>query len=124
MNSKLYAMVLALGFYSVGAQAQVINGCIASNGVLRISSSCSTKESPISWNQIGPQGPAGPMGPTGIQGIAGAVGPQGPVGPTGATGAAGVTGAQGPVGPMGPSDVFYTRGNVTDPVYIQLTGTH
>jgi hypothetical protein len=69
-------------------------------------------ETPVSWNQLGPQGPAGAQGPQGIQGVMGApgangaVGPAGPPGPkgdTGAVGAMGPAGADGAVGPAGPA---------------------
>ena len=52
-------------------------------------------ETPISWNQVGPQGPTGAQGATGPQGPTGA---QGATGPQGATGATGLTGPQGPTG--------------------------
>lgn len=55
--------------------AQTINGCVSTKtGALRISSTCSRSETPISWNVTGPQGPAGPAGATG------ATGPTGPAG--------------------------------------------
>ena len=58
---------------------------------------CRATETPLSWNQMGPQGPVGPAGAQGAQGPSGAPGPQGP------TGAAGPPGAQGPPGPQGPA---------------------
>ncbi len=51
----------------------VINGCYKSqNGQLRLidpaTDSCSPSETPITWNQTGPQGPPGPPGPQGPPG--------------------------------------------------------
>ena len=45
-------------------------------------STCSDKETPISWNQTGPTGPQGAQGPQGPKGATGAQGPQGPAGPS------------------------------------------
>lgn len=89
---------------SIPGPTGVINGCVSNNGVLRVidsSATCQQNETPISWNQIGPQGPAGPTGATGPQGAQGAQGPQGPAGSQGATGPAGPQGATGPQGPQG-----------------------
>ena len=50
------------------AQADTINGCVASNGNLRIllpGDTCRNNEFAISWNSAGAQGPAGPQGPAG-----------------------------------------------------------
>jgi hypothetical protein len=91
-----------------------IFGCYSKNGgALRVvdtatGGTCTTKETPLSWAQRGPQGPAGPQGAKGDAGAPGAAGPQGPKGDTGAAGAAGPqgpkgdTGAPGAVGPQGP----------------------
>jgi Collagen triple helix repeat (20 copies) len=75
----------------------VINGCYnKTGGALRVIdpavASCSNGESPLNWNQTGPQGPQGPKGDTGAQGAQGDVGAQGPQG---------VKGDQGPTGPTG-----------------------
>lgn len=55
-----------------------IRGCVNDKtGVLRVlqpDGTCSSKETPISWNERGVAGPEGPQGPTG---------PTGPVGPAG-----------------------------------------
>ena len=53
------AATLVLLFLSAAASAQVINGCIKSNGTLKIADTCSARETPISWNV---QGPPGDMG--------------------------------------------------------------
>jgi hypothetical protein len=78
---------------------------------------CLPHDTPLKWNQSGPDGapgatgPAGPQGPkgsTGPGGADGATGPAGPDGPKGDTGAAGpkgdtgAAGAQGPQGDSGP----------------------
>ena len=44
------ASTLALLFLGTAANAQVINGCIKSNGTLKIADTCSARETPISWN--------------------------------------------------------------------------
>lgn len=55
---------------------------------------CTSGETALNWNQTGPQGAKGPGGPKG---------PPGPAGPQGATGA---TGPQGPAGPPGGGTPF------------------
>jgi hypothetical protein len=61
------ALVIFMGF-PCQAEQNVIHGCYSKDtGVLRIVSGpgdCSGVESPISWNQTGPQGPPGPAGPS------------------------------------------------------------
>jgi hypothetical protein len=104
---------------SIPGPTGVINGCVSNNDVLRVidsSDTCSQNETPISWNQTGPQGPAGPQGATGPQG---APGPQGPTGPQGATGPAGpqgATGAQGPQGSPGTANLVTVR-------HVEINGT-
>lgn len=76
----------------------LIHGCVRSTnglggGNLRVidpaaGESCSTTETPLDFNQRGPQGAAGPQGP------AGAAGPAGPAGPQGQTGAPGLSGLE------------------------------
>lgn len=90
----------------VSSQAQLINGCVASNGTLRISATCSKSETALNWNRVGPTGPAGPQGNPGPQGFAGL---QGVTGLSGPAGPAGLTGAQGPVGARGPSNAYYSE---------------
>jgi uncharacterized protein YjbI with pentapeptide repeats len=50
----------------------VIHGCIRNNGDLRIIDSatqqCSEQQTPLNFNQTGPQGPQGPQGPAGSGG--------------------------------------------------------
>ena len=63
--------VLAFMGFPCQAEPNVIYGCYSKEtGILRIvsgSGDClSSVESPISWNQTGPQGPAGPAGPSGV----------------------------------------------------------
>ena len=58
----------------------LIYGCVKNSGDLIIVSGpgqCKANQTPISWNQTGPEGPQGPQGP------AGAPGAQGPPGPAG-----------------------------------------
>src|SRR5947208_17021430 len=47
---------------------------------------CRATETPLSWNQMGPQGPTGAVGPQGAAGPPGSQGPAGAVGPPGAEG--------------------------------------
>src|SRR5262245_10235073 len=91
-DAGLLAACLA-GFVAVGgfayaaipSQDGVIHACYnKSNGALRVIDSaiagCSSKEYPITWNQVGPMGPQGAVGadgPTGPQGAPGAEGPTG-----------------------------------------------
>ena len=118
--------------------SDVIRGCVAPSGDLKIvdSGSCKKNEDALSWNQQGPAGAAGAKGDTGAQGLAGPAGPagakgdtgaQGPAGPAGPAGAKGDTGPQGPAGPTGatgpigatgatgatgPSDTYFAKGAV------------
>jgi len=74
----------------------VVHACISSKDrTLRIPSrstgKCTTSESEITWNQLGPSGPQGPQGVPGVDGPEGPVGPTGPQGPPGAAGPAGAT---------------------------------
>ena len=80
------ALVVAGGsiaYASIPDESGVLNACYLSGGQLRLSedASCRANESPVSWNQTGPEGPAGPSGEAGP---AGPAGPQGPAGPAGA----------------------------------------
>lgn len=62
---RLLAALVILGvlLLTTTASAQVINGCVKdSNGLLRIvadPAECTVRETPISWNQAGPQGEPG-----------------------------------------------------------------
>jgi hypothetical protein len=72
---------LLLGQAPIASGQAVINGCVAKKtGILRIPTTdegCRKDETPISWNQVGPEGPEGPEGPQGEQGEPGIQGPQG-----------------------------------------------
>jgi hypothetical protein len=99
--------VLAVGgsvaLATIPSSGGVINGCYnKTSGSLRVIdpavAACSNGESPINWNQTGPQGPKGDAGP---QGSKGDLGPQGPAGDPGPQGPKGDSGQQGPTGPQG-----------------------
>lgn len=85
----------------------VINGCYhKSLGILRVidaeaGNRCTRWETPIRWNENGPQGEQGIQGLQGEPGSAGADGAAGPVGPVGPAGAAGPQGPQGEPGLQG-----------------------
>lgn len=68
----LFAIVLFLPVLVASqAAAQVIHACIKSNGTISIVSGpadCSPRETPISWNQVGPQGDPGADGVPGPEG--------------------------------------------------------
>ncbi len=109
MPVSIFAIVL-LAYSVVPAAAGVIDACVAKNGAVRIiaSGTCKNKETPVTWNTIGPQGPTGPQGPSGAEGPtgpAGAVGPSGSTGPAGPAGATGSSGLAGPSGPTGPAGI-------------------
>jgi hypothetical protein len=64
----------------VGSTGQ-INGCVGSNGVLRVigpKAKCKRGERPITWSQTGPRGLPGAKGSRGLQGPKGNPGPPGP----------------------------------------------
>jgi hypothetical protein len=92
----ILALSSMVAYATIPDANDVIHGCYKKNGgTLRVIDSgveqCSSNESPLSWNQSGPQGPQGPSGatgPAGPQGIPGPPGPQGPQGPEGPAGAA------------------------------------
>ena len=85
----------------------VISGCYEKRlGILRVidaeaGRTCTQYETPISWNQGGPEGPPGDKGPTGDQGPIGDKGPQGDRGDKGPVGDKGETGDKGPQGDQG-----------------------
>jgi hypothetical protein len=118
------SLVLGLLFLGSGIASATIpdsngifHGCYDTvKGTLRVIdttiTSCTTKETAVSWSMIGPMGPQGPQGPfgppgpvgaTGPQGNPGPIGAQGPAGPTGPTGLTGLTGPAGPTGLTGPA---------------------
>jgi len=107
--------LIVLAGSALAAGDVVFNGCkndatgsirlLPSNLHAPLNTACDTTtgspaqhETPISWNQLGPQGPQGDVGPAGPQGPTGA---QGTTGPRGDPGAQGATGAQGSTGPAG-----------------------
>ena len=67
----ILAVLVATTIQSSAQDGGVINGCINKAGYLRIATPCTKGETPISWNQMGPQGPTGPTGPTGPAGLTG-----------------------------------------------------
>jgi hypothetical protein len=83
-----------------------IHGCYKTNkGDLRVidtsaGGSCQSSETPLDWNQTGPQGRRGPSGPSG------ATGPPGPEG----SGHAFVANSGGPVTVHGPTDIVTLSG--------------
>jgi hypothetical protein len=81
-------VILLIGGFPQLSHAVKIHGCYSKfNGSLRIVSGpgkCTSTETAISWNKVGPQGPAGPQGPQG---------PQGETGPAGAQGERGLPGS-------------------------------
>jgi hypothetical protein len=103
------ALLVATAGLVAAQSSTVINGCYdQKTGVLRYlqSGSCTTKENPISWNQVGPQGPQGEKGDPGPQGPAG---PQGETGAQGPPGPQGEKGDPGPQGLRGPSDAYVDK---------------
>jgi hypothetical protein len=102
----------SLAYAAIPDAQGVIHGCRdTSTGDLRVidtqtrlgvTSRCSVSESPLNWNQTGPQGDTGPQGVPGPVGPQGDTGPQGPPGDTGPQGPQGPPGDTGPAGPAGP----------------------
>ena len=95
MNSKhakrvgvgLLAAVAVLGgtgVFAIGEGGEVISACVAKkDGTMRIATTCKSTETPLTWNQQGPQGTPGQQGIPGEKGADGAPGAQGGVGPEG-----------------------------------------
>lgn len=76
-----FLFVLVAVLLPASASAQTINGCIKSNGTLKIvadAADCSSREMSISWNQQGSPGADGMDGTDGMDGEPGAEGPPGP----------------------------------------------
>jgi hypothetical protein len=95
----------AVAYAAIPGGDGVIHGCYSkSGGALNVVSgtTCKSNETPLSWNQAGPQGPTGDQGDPGPKGDQGDPGPAGPEGPKGDQGDAGPA---GPVGPPGSSSV-------------------
>jgi hypothetical protein len=136
-----FAVAAGIGYAAIPGSSGVINGCYGKlTGILRVidaeaGKTCTSFETPISWNEQGPkgdQGIAGPKGDPGPQGVQGArgekgdkgdqgaqgiqgprgdkgdAGPPGPKGDTGPVGPRGEIGPPGPKGDPGPSDAFAT----------------
>ena len=72
---------LVLGHARIASAQSLITGCVAKKtGILRVplgDDGCRKDETPLTWNQEGPEGPIGPEGPKGDQGDPGIQGPQG-----------------------------------------------
>lgn len=72
------SLVVALAFIVSSASAQVIHACAKDkSGTMRLvtdPADCNSRETLISWNQVGPQGETGPAGEPGE------TGPEGPSG--------------------------------------------
>jgi hypothetical protein len=85
----------AAGVVHIPGADGVIHACFADTGKLRVidpqTDTCRREETPLQWNQTGPQGP---KGDTGTQGPKGDAGQQGQPGATGAQGPAGLSGYQ------------------------------
>lgn len=102
MNKKFIALVTIIGITLISGVAYatipdsngVIHSCYKnSNGTLSVidsaTQSCTSMETPLNWNQTGPQGLQGIQGEQGVTGL------QGETGATGATGADGQDGVSG-----------------------------
>lgn len=105
----LGASAAALIFFAIptAGHAQEISICVKNGLIKSVNGNCSSKQTEVSWSQIGASGSSGPQGATGVPGPAGQ---QGPPGLTGLTGPAGATGATGPAGPQGPTGVAGATG--------------
>jgi len=67
--ASLCLALLIIAVFPGQGNADVIYGCVAKNGTLKIVSGpgqCASRETPLSWNSEGPQGPAGPPAPGAI----------------------------------------------------------
>jgi hypothetical protein len=77
----LLATAGGIAYATIPGGDGVIHGCYTNRGgVLTVidpaaGQTCSSLQTPISWNQQGPQGPQGPQGAPGPQGDPGAAGP-------------------------------------------------
>jgi len=85
INIVALAVCLVAGLTTAGlafgASSNVIHGCVnKTTHLLRIAKKCRPDESPISWNQKGPQGQPGVGGLRSPRGAAGSAGPSGPAG--------------------------------------------
>ena len=110
----LFAACVAafLGVPGAAKADGVIYACVNNSSgqvmIQGLNGTCSSNQTLVQWNVVGPQGPpgppgpVGPAGPQGLQGLTGGQGPIGPIGPAGPPGPAGATGPAGPAGPPGP----------------------
>jgi hypothetical protein len=119
------ALALAVGagvaYATIPASGSgVISGCYEKRtGILRVidaeaGKKCTQYETPISWNQGGPEGPVGDKGPTGDKGPQGDPGLAGDKGPTGDKGPIGGPGPVGDKGPQGDPGVAGDKGPIGD----------
>lgn len=96
----LLATAGGIAYAAIPGNDGVIHGCYTNRGgILNVidpsaGQRCSAFQTPISWNQQGPQGDPGPQGAPGPVGPQGETGPQGPAGPAGPPGPAGVSGLE------------------------------
>jgi hypothetical protein len=93
------AFAAGSAWVAYGSGSATFSACLGGLGQLRAvttgtAPTCLPGETPVSWNQSGPQGPQGPQGAAGPQGPTGATGPQGPAGAQGPAGSAGVSGLE------------------------------
>jgi len=84
-SKLLLVLTCAAGVFGIVSVVQaaipdsngVVHGCVQPNGNLRVvdstTSACKKKETPLNWNQTGPQGPPGPKGDTGSPGTSSGV---------------------------------------------------
>ncbi len=103
-------------------------GCIKANGgtLYNVNTSadlaCKNGDTPVSWNEDGPQGLQGPAGLQGEQGPQGEQGIPGPVGADGAAGPMGPQGEPGQAGPQGPQGIPGPQGMPGQPGATGATG--
>jgi len=128
VTAVLLVAVTGIAYAVIPGTDGVISACMDKQGNLRVidvqaGEACKNNETPLAWNQTGPQGPRGDTGPQGPkgdkgdQGIQGPKGDQGDPGPKGDQGIQGIQGIQGlqglkgdpgpkgdtgPQGPQGP----------------------
>jgi hypothetical protein len=84
-SKLLLALTCAAGVFGIVSVVQaaipdsngVVHGCVQPSGNLRVvrstTSACKQNETPLDWNQTGPQGPRGPKGDTGSPGTSSGV---------------------------------------------------
>jgi len=106
----LIALLLATAIIFPNVQAATsstpMSACVdIATKVMRMTATCSTSETKVTWNISGSTGATGATGAKGDRGLTGA---QGPTGKTGATG------PRGPVGPRG----IQGAGNASGPLHV------